>query len=219
MIQHARTWKYKKITLRAAEYKDRSELATEIGKQLAAAKFEFDPMTVLRPPEDFVGFDKHRQRMSLKGTLNKYMIFAPERKSILQVLGFGSQTKRYTPTGCKEHEVLFVPKYQNNEDLVQIEAASPVNTRSISSMFVYSDIVDQSLIGNTQANILGFLPIHTNFGDQGYWNFNPPYYTRVRDSRISSIKIQMCQDTGDLMPGAEGKTICRLHFRRVSRYR
>ena len=157
--------------------------------------------------------------MSLKGSPIKYMIFAPERKSILQVLGFGSQTKRYTPSTGKEHEVLFVPKIENNEELVQIEAASAVNTRSISSMFVYSDIVDQSLIGNTQANILGFLPIHTNFGDQGYWNFNPPYYTRVRDSRISSIRIQMCQDTGELMPSAEGRTICRLHFRRISRYR
>ena len=91
--------------------------------------------------------------------------------------------------------------------------------RTISSMFVYSDIVEESLIGDSQGNILGFLPVQSKYGDQAYWSFNPPYYIPVRGKSITNITIKLAQDTGEPMPINEGKVICRLHFRRVSHLR
>ena len=40
--------------------------------------------------------------------------------------------------------------------------------KMVTSMFVYSDIVELSLVGDTQAASLGFLPIQSKFGDQAY---------------------------------------------------
>ena len=83
------------------------------------------------------------------------------------------------------------------------------------SMFVYSDIVELSLVGDTQAASLGFLPIQSKFGAQAYWSFNPPYYVRLREKHITTITIQLCDDTGEAFPIAKGKVLCRLNFRRV----
>ena len=86
-------------------------------------------------------------------------------------------------------------------------------------MLVYSDIVELSLVGDTQAPILGSLPIQSEFGDQVYWSFNPPYYVRLREKHISTITIQLCDDTGELFPIADGKVFSRLNFRRVGMFR
>ena len=82
-------------------------------------------------------------------------------------------------------------------------------------MFVYSDIVELSLVAGTQAASLGFLPIQNNFGDQAYWSFNPPYYVRLREKHITKITIQLWDDTGEAFSIADGKVLCRLIFRRV----
>ena len=83
------------------------------------------------------------------------------------------------------------------------------------SMFVYPDIVELSLVGDTHAVSLGFLPIQSNFGDQAYWSFNPPYYVHLREKYITSITIQLCYDTGEVFPIANGKVLCRLNYRLV----
>ena len=82
-------------------------------------------------------------------------------------------------------------------------------------MFVYSDIVELSLIGDTQAASLGFLRIQSKFGEQAYWSFNPPYYVRLREKHITTITIQLCDDTGEAFPIVNGKVLCRLNFCRV----
>ena len=87
--------------------------------------------------------------------------------------------------------------------------------KGVTSMFVYSDIVELSLVGDTQAASLGFLPIQNKFGDQAYWSFNPPYYVRLRERHLTTITIQLCDDTGELFPIAQGKVLCQLNFRRV----
>ena len=83
------------------------------------------------------------------------------------------------------------------------------------SMFVYSDIVELSLVGDTQAASLGFLPIQSKVGDQAYWSFNLQYYVRLREKHIITITIQLCDDTGEAFPIANCKVLCRLNFRRV----
>ena len=82
-------------------------------------------------------------------------------------------------------------------------------------MFVYSDIVELSLVGDTQAALLGSLPIQSQFGEQAFWSFNPPYYVRLREKHITTITIQLCDDTGEAFPIEDVKVMCRLNFRRV----
>ena len=138
--------------------------------------------------------------------------------SLLHVLGFGGQSKTFTSSSGLVYEYVYVEK-EGDLNSNHINASHRILSRTISSMLVYTDIVEPSLIGDSQANYLGFLPIQTIYGQQGYWNFQPPYYVPVKTKQISNITIKLCQDTGDLMPIEDGKVICRLHFRRVSPFR
>ena len=44
-----------------------------------------------------------------------------------------------------------------------VQAKLPPSIQRISNMYVYSDIVELSPVGNSQVSIMGFLPIKTNF--------------------------------------------------------
>ena len=62
----------------------------------------------------------------------------------------------------------------------ELKTEMPPELKRMTSMLVYSEIVELSLVGDTQAALLGFLPIQSKFGDQAFWSFNPPYYVRCR---------------------------------------
>ena len=76
------------------------------------------------------------------------------------------------------------------EESVRAFSEQPPQLKRVTSMLVYSDIVELSLVGDIQAPLLGSLPIQSNFDDQAYWSFNPPYYVRLREKHISTITIQ-----------------------------
>ena len=80
-------------------------------------------------------------------------------------------------------------------------------------MYVYSDIVELSHVGNSQIPIMGFLPITTHFQENGHWVFNPFLYVKVKDKVINSITIKICTGSGENFP-IDGEVICRLHFHR-----
>ena len=128
---------------------------------------------------------------------------------MLQLLGPSKQTTTIVTPGKPTVEyIVFEATRPTRADLTP-------QLKRLSTMFVYSDIVELSLIGDTQAASLGFLPIQSKFGDQAYWSFNPPYYVRLREKHITTITIQLCDDTGKEFPIANGKVLCRLNFRRV----
>ena len=90
-----------------------------------------------------------------------------------------------------------------------------VNLRTLDNVFVYTDIVEESLIGESQASYLGYFPIKSNFGETGYWCFNPPYDYKVIKSYIDTISIKLRQLKGELFPFKNGTIIIRLMFKRV----
>ena len=56
-------------------------------------------------------------------------------------------------------------------------------------MWVYSDIVEHSAVGDTQAPCLGYVPIQCKMIEMGYWRFNPPYYIKVKEHTVNNIAI------------------------------
>ena len=81
-------------------------------------------------------------------------------------------------------------------------------------MYVYSDIVELSSVGNSQVPIIGFLPIKSNFQENGNWVFNPPLYVRVREKNIRTITIKISTETGEEFSIHDDVVTCRLNFRR-----
>ena len=81
-------------------------------------------------------------------------------------------------------------------------------------MYLYSDIVEQSPVGNSQVPIISFLPIKSNFQEIGHWVFNPPLYVRVREKNIRTITMKISTETGEEFPIHDDVVTCRLNFRR-----
>ena len=140
---------------------------------------------------------------------SKYAIATYTDNSVLKILGLSKQTKTIVTPGKPEVEYIIL------ETDHSVTSELTPKLKRLTNMFVYSDIVELSLVGDTQAALLGYLPIQSKFGDQAYWSFNPPYYVRLREKLINTITIQLCYDTGGSFSIEEGKIFCRLNFRRV----
>ena len=56
-----------------------------------------------------------------------------------------------------------------------VDALLPPLIKRNTSMWVYTDIIKYSAVGDIQALFLGYVPILSKFDKMGYWNFNPPY--------------------------------------------
>ena len=96
-----------------------------------------------------------------------------------------------------------------------VEANLPTILKWINEIFVYTDIIDTVVVGNSQVPMLRYFPVQSKWGDQAYWNFNLPYYVRVKDKNIKTISIRRCDKTGETINFESGDVICRLNFRRV----
>ena len=48
------------------------------------------------------------------------------------------------------------------------ESSLPPKLGRLNKLFVYTDIIDTVLVGNTQAHMLGYFPIQRIWGDQSY---------------------------------------------------
>ena len=81
-------------------------------------------------------------------------------------------------------------------------------------MYVYSDIVEQSPVGNSQVPIMGGFPIKSNFKENGHWVFNPPLYVRVREKNIRTIIMKISTEINEEFPILVDVVTCRLNFRR-----
>ena len=94
----------------------------------------------------------------------------------------------------------------------RVDALLPPVIKRITSMWVYTNIIELSAVGDIQAPILGYVPIQSKFDEIGYWNFNPPYYIKVLEHSVSKITINICTDTGKDFPIVYGKVTSSLYF-------
>ena len=90
---------------------------------------------------------------------SKYAIATFTDNSVLHILGLDKQTTRVNlPEKPGVEYMVF-----DASETVLLEQAPQL--KRATSMFVYSDILELSLVGDTQAASLGFLPIQSKFGD------------------------------------------------------
>ena len=96
----------------------------------------------------------------------------------------------------------------------RVDALLPPLIKQITSMLVYIDIIELSVVGDIEAQFLGYVPIQSKFDEMGYWNFKSLYYIKVKEHSVSNITIKLCTDTGEDLPIVDEKVTCSLHFRR-----
>ena len=127
---------------------------------------------------------------------------------ILKLVKFGSQS-----TVLKPFQKLAV-EYMVFGANIGVQAKMPPSIQRISNMYVYSNIVELSPVGNSHVPIVGFLPIKSNFHKKKHWVFNPHLYVKVRAKNIRTIIMKLSTKTGEEFPIQDDVVTCRLNFRR-----
>ena len=81
----------------------------------------------------------------------------------------------------------------------------------IDALFVYSDIVEPQIVGDTKAPILRIIPVSGSFTDIVDRVFVAPHYVPVLNKQFSSVRITIKTDQDRLVPFQFGKVIVKLH--------
>src|SRR5436190_9450583 len=90
-----------------------------------------------------------------------------------------------------------------------------------SHMYVYCDLAEPQLVGDTVAPLLKVVNIDTTtsrykYGANKMVHFIDPHYVPLMRTKFESVEIDLRDDTGQRMPFYFGTTCMKLHFRRVS---
>jgi len=168
-----------------------------------------------------VAFSSDRNRVKISENMRKMLISCYKKNSLFKLLGFRNQTGNNSNDidDLLSDEPLAEIEYLAVDAVEPIEAELTPLLKPITSIFLYSNFTNYVLVGNTQTPLLGYFPVQTSWGEQGYWSFNPPYYVPVKESQIHTIEMRLCTDTGDDIQFESGNVICRLNFRRVGMLR
>lgn len=89
-------------------------------------------------------------------------------------------------------------------------------TGGIHSLFVYCDIVDYSIVGDTRSQLLrmAHIPADSRFGDSIVDRFENPHYLPLATKEISSIEIDIKDDSNSPVNFEFGRVKLVLHFKK-----
>ncbi len=94
------------------------------------------------------------------------------------------------------------------------KAPRVMDMKQIHSLFVYTDIIEYNIVGDTRAPLLRNVGVEGEYGDTVTKTYDSPHYVSLKQKFISTIKIDIRDDVGDYIPFVGGKVIVKLHFRK-----
>ena len=84
------------------------------------------------------------------------------------------------------------------------------------TVYVYCDIVQPQIVGDTSAQLLRSIPVEGKSGDVITKTFTKIQYVPVQTKSFEDVEILLRSDTGDPVPFERGKVITTLHFKQKS---
>ena len=121
---------------------------------------------------------------------NGYQLGLTGRMSI--ILGFGGADTKITTTTISPHVTDLFP---------------------VSTIYVYCDIVQPQVVGDTNAQLLRSIPVRGKSGDLITETFSNVQYVPIQTKSFGDIEILLRTDTGDPVSFERGKVVITLHFR------
>lgn len=85
--------------------------------------------------------------------------------------------------------------------------------RGLNSMYVYCNVVDSQIVGDVYAPLLRTVAVRGQRNQVISQTFEKPHYVSVNTDEVSTIEINIKDDTGENISFQSGKVICKLHFR------
>jgi hypothetical protein len=121
--------------------------------------------------------------------------FLAVSKDLSEILGFPARTAIFGPTAL---------------------GSTPDINRGMTSLYVYSDVVSDRLVGDALAPLLRVVPISNARNDTSHVEFSSVHYLPVADHSIEVVRMRVMRDNGDEVRFNGGKVIVNLHFRRIA---
>ena len=191
------------VTISEGEHTDPKSIVQQIASKITALYRRRFPDAAANECNDIVTYNSITRRVTFKNLIrSRYLIAAPSDASIISMFGHGARSVKIRASSEREIDVLPVETDNSAHSQTRISNPLPpiekVNLRTLDNVFVYTDIIEQSVIEESQANLLGYFPIKSNFGETGYWCFNPPYDYKVIKNFIDTISIKLTRMNGEL---------------------
>lgn len=90
----------------------------------------------------------------------------------------------------------------------------PMNlTRGIDAVYVYTDIVQSKLVGDSNVPLLAVVPLKGEYGDMVFQDYINPTYAPLSKHVFSTIEIYIADSSGKQIAFSSGKLTVLLHFR------
>ena len=86
----------------------------------------------------------------------------------------------------------------------------------VSTIYVYCDIVEPQVVGDTSAQLLRSIPAKGKFGDVIAKTFTNIQYVPIQTKSFEDVEVLLRNDMGDPVPFEHGKVIITLHFKQKS---
>ncbi len=82
------------------------------------------------------------------------------------------------------------------------------------SMFLYTNIIDHHMVGDTRAPLLRIVNVEGESGETITKVYDSPHYVPLKQKLVDMIEMDIRDDTGRPIPFVSGKVIVKLHFRK-----
>lgn len=126
------------------------------------------------------------------------------RSGLAQMLGFVERTKfPFVP-----HDNLL---RKQGPKIYRADVAPDVNLLTY-SLFIYTDIVRDSVVGNTTVPLIGCIHVANNNLEKGYTHYVVPllHFVKLNTSYLEKIEIRITDSTGENAKFSHGKCMVRL---------
>ena len=154
-----------------------------------------------KDPHPFIyRYDKHSCKVFIKVPFGCGISF--HESDIARCLGF-KQEKQFKQSS-------------REKPYSEFESDAIVSRKSIESIYIYSDIVENQYVGDYKVPLLRVVPVRSNFGEMDWIHYDKPHYMRLSRENINNIEINIRDSTGEFVSFESGKVIVTLVFRRIS---
>jgi hypothetical protein len=200
------------LQIEAGYYDTPQKLVNEINKLFKIFKNNKDiqePELLINENNNFVSIKPGKDKDGLS-------IYPNLGSEIEEILGFRGNDNYYYKHDNQSNFSEYIFYTKENTEIIKGLHPAQVD-RGYHKFFLYSDIVEPVIVGNTYSPLLLDLEVKhkIKFGDYVYLKYDKPDYVPVMLSKIDSIEVALKDHTNELIPFQFGSVTVRLEFKKL----
>jgi hypothetical protein len=142
------------------------------------------------------------------------LIFGEKTHKLKCILGHESYELTFSD---KLAEILSMRKERKPDELFLAGETEIDVNRGTHTIFIYCDVVQDSIVGDVKAPLLRSVIARGNYGENVREVFVKPMYVPLKSNHFDTIRIAIKSETGELVKFNYGNSCVTLHFRQVAR--